>query len=182
MTRRTETAEGPTNSQIYKVAPASIIGSVIEQYDFLVTGVIAATVWGGVFFKLPGLAAIAAAIGVYGIGIIIRPVGAYIFGHLADRRGRKDALVYALVLMGVSTLLIGLTPTYDSIGVAAPVLLIVFRLAQGVSFGAEFGTAATWVVEQAAHSKRRASRAPGSASRFRSGSSWASARSSSSSC
>jgi MFS family permease len=146
----------PTNQQIYKVALASIVGSVIEQYDFLITGVIAATVWGEIFFKLPGLAAVAAAISVYGLGIIIRPVGAYIFGHMADRLGRKDALVYALVLMGVSTLLIGLTPAYDSIGVAAPILLIVFRLIQGISFGAEFGTAATWVVEQAAHSKYRA--------------------------
>ena len=152
----TEAAAIPTNRQIYRVALASIVGSVIEQYDFLVTGVIAATVWGGIFFKLPGLAAIAAAIGVYGIGIIIRPIGAYIFGHLADRRGRKDALVYALVLMGVSSLLIGLTPTYDSIGIAAPILLIAFRLAQGISFGAEFGTAATWVVEQAARSRHRA--------------------------
>src|SRR5580693_89306 len=146
----------PTTNQIFRVAFASIIGSVIEQYDFLVTGVIAATVWGGVFFKLPGLAAAAAAIAVYGLGIIIRPVGAFIFGHIADVHGRKDAMVYALVLMGVSTLLIGLTPTYDSIGVIAPVLLILFRLAQGISFGAEFGTAATWVVEQAAHSKYRA--------------------------
>ena len=151
-----DTAVSPTLSQIYKVALASIVGSVIEQYDFLVTGVIAATVWGDVFFKLPGLAAIAAAISVYGLGIIIRPVGAFVFGHIADRRGRKDALVYALVLMGVSTLLIGLTPSYDSIGALAPVLLILFRLAQGVSFGAEFGTASTWVVEQAAHSKYRA--------------------------
>jgi MFS family permease len=150
------TAASPTSRQIYQVALASIIGSVIEQYDFLVTGVIAATVWGGIFFKLPGLAAVAAAISVYGLGIIIRPVGAYIFGNIADRRGRKDALVYALVLMGVSTLLIGLTPTYDSIGVVAPVLLIVFRLLQGISFGAEFGTASTWVVEQAARSKYRA--------------------------
>ncbi|HEX3938780.1 MAG TPA: MFS transporter [Xanthobacteraceae bacterium] len=147
---------GPTTNQIYKVAVASIVGSVIEQYDFLVTGVIAATVWGGIFFKLPGLAAVAAAIGVYGLGIIIRPVGAFIFGHIADTYGRKDAMVYALVLMGVATLLIGLTPTYDSIGVAAPVLLIVFRLCQGISFGAEFGTASTWVVEQAARSKYRA--------------------------
>jgi MFS transporter, MHS family, shikimate and dehydroshikimate transport protein len=146
----TEAAAIPTNRQIYRVALASIIGSVIEQYDFLVTGVIAATVWGSIFFKLPNVAAIAAAIGVYGIGIIIRPIGAYIFGHIADRRGRKDALVYALVLMAVSSLLIGLIPTYDSIGIAAPVLLIVFRLVQGISFGAEFGTAATWVVEQAA--------------------------------
>jgi MFS family permease len=149
-------AATPTTNQIYKVALASIIGSVIEQYDFLVTGVIAATVWGGIFFKLPGLAAVAAAIGVYGLGIIIRPVGAFIFGNIADTYGRKDAMVYALVLMGVATLLIGLTPTYDSIGVAAPILLIVFRLCQGISFGAEFGTASTWVVEQAARSKYRA--------------------------
>jgi MFS family permease len=149
-------AAGPSHGQIYKVAVASIIGSVIEQYDFLVTGVIAATVWGEVFFKLPTLAAVSAAIGVYGMGIIIRPLGAYIFGHIADRYGRKDALVYALVLMGFSSLLIGLTPGYDSIGVIAPILLIVFRLAQGISFGAEFGTASTWVVEQAAHSRYRA--------------------------
>ncbi len=146
----------PTNRQIYKVAVASIIGSVIEQYDFLVTGVMAATVWGEVFFKLSSLAAVAAAISVYGIGIIIRPIGAYIFGHLADRHGRKDALVGALVLMGVSTLLIGLTPGYDRIGIAAPALLILFRLAQGISFGAEFGTASTWVIEQAARSRYRA--------------------------
>jgi MFS family permease len=151
-----EAAAGPTTQQIYQVALASIVGSVIEQYDFLVTGVIAATVWGGIFFKLPALAAVAAAIGVYGLGIIIRPVGAYIFGHIGDRYGRRDAMVYALVLMGVSTLLIGLTPTYDTIGVLAPVLLILFRLVQGISFGAEFGTAATWVVEQAAKSKYRA--------------------------
>jgi MFS family permease len=146
----------PDQKQIFKVALASIIGSVIEQYDFLVTGVIAATVWGGVFFKLPGLAAVAAAITVYGLGIIIRPIGALIFGHIADRRGRRDAMVYALILMGVATLLIGLTPSYDQIGVAAPALLIVFRLLQGISFGAEFGTASTWVVEQAARSKLRA--------------------------
>ena len=155
MNMSTDTA-APTNRQIYKVAVASIVGSIIEQYDFLITGVIAATIWGQVFFKLPTLAAAAAAISVYGIGIIIRPIGAYIFGHLADRHGRKDALVGALVLMGVSTLLIGLTPSYDRIGVAAPVLLIIFRLAQGISFGAEFGTASTWVIEQAARSSHRA--------------------------
>src|SRR5947209_14920888 len=145
------TSASSNNNRVYKVALASIVGSVIEQYDFLVTGIIAATVWGDVFFKLPALAAVAAAISVYGIGIIIRPVGAYIFGHIADRRGRKDAMVFALVLMGVSTLLIGLTPTYER-GLIAPMLLIVFRLLQGISFGAEFGTASTWVVEQAARS------------------------------
>jgi MFS family permease len=156
MSQPAATGAGPTTAEILRVAIASIIGSVIEQYDFLVTGVIAATVWGGIFFKLPGLAAVAAAIGVYGLGIIIRPLGAYIFGNIADRAGRKDAMVYALILMGGATLAIGLTPTYDTIGVAAPILLIVFRLIQGISFGAEFGTASTWVVEQAAKSKRRA--------------------------
>ncbi|HVE23029.1 MAG TPA: MFS transporter [Acidocella sp.] len=147
---------GPSAAQIRKVAIASLVGSVIEQYDFLVTGIIAATVWGGLFFKLPGLAAAAAAIGVYGLGIIIRPVGAFIFGNIADKFGRKDALVWALVLMGVSTLAIGLTPTYATIGAAAPVMLVLFRLLQGISFGAEFGTASTWVVEQAANTKHRA--------------------------
>ena len=147
---------GPDGTQIYKVAVASIIGSIIEQYDFLITGVIAATIWGDVFFKLPKLAAAAAAISIYGIRIIIRPIGAYLFGHLADRYGRKDALVYALVLMGISTLLIGLTPSYDRVGVIAPILLILFRLVQGISFGAEFGTAATWVAEQASRSRFRA--------------------------
>src|SRR5579872_4064178 len=100
----------PSQQRIFKVAVASIIGSVIEQYDFLVTGVIAATVWGGAFFKEKGLAAVAAAITVYGLGIIIRPIGAFIFGHIADRQGRKDAMVYALVLMGISTLAIRLKP------------------------------------------------------------------------
>lgn len=146
----------PTVNQIYKVALASIVGSVIEQYDFLVTGVIAATVWPEIFFREPGLKSAAAAITTYGLGIIIRPVGAYIFGYVADRYGRKDALVYALVLMGLSTLAIGLTPTYETIGGLAPVLLVIFRLLQGISFGAEFGTASTWVVEQAARSKYRA--------------------------
>src|SRR6202050_707184 len=148
--------EVPTVNQIYKVALASIIGSVIEQYDFLVTGVIAATVWPDIFFKEPGLKSAAAAIATYGLGIMIRPLGAFIFGYLADRNGRKDALVYALVLMGLSTLAIGLTPTYASIGAAAPALLVLFRLLQGISFGAEFGTASTWVVEQAARSNHRA--------------------------
>jgi MFS family permease len=158
MTSITTTAQaGPTTREIMRVAVASIIGSVIEQYDFLVTGIIAATVWPTLFFKFHGLAAnVAGAIGIYGLGIMIRPLGAYIFGNFADRYGRKDAMVYALLLMGFATLAIGLTPTYDMIGPVAPALLLVFRLIQGISFGAEFGTASTWVVEQAAKSKHRA--------------------------
>jgi MFS family permease len=147
----------PTNTEIMRVAVASIIGSVIEQYDFLITGIIAATIWPTLFFKFHGVGAnVAGAIGVYGLGIMIRPLGAYIFGNIADRFGRKDAMVYALMLMGFATLAIGLTPTYDTIGPIAPALLLLFRLIQGISFGAEFGTASTWVVEQAARSKYRA--------------------------
>jgi len=82
----------PTVSQIYKVAVASIVGSVIEQYDFLVTGDCGDGLAGDVFFKEPGLKKRAAAIATYGLGIIIRPLGAYIFGYMADRNGRKDAL------------------------------------------------------------------------------------------
>jgi MFS family permease len=151
-----ERAAAPSTAEIRRIAVASIVGSIIEQYDFLVTGVIAATVWPGIFFKEKGLAAVAAAITIYGLGILIRPIGAFIFGHIADLQGRRDAMVYALVLMGLATLAIGLTPTYDTIGAVAPVLLILFRLLQGISFGAEFGTASTWVVEQAARSKYRA--------------------------
>ena len=126
----------PTTRQISKVALASIVGSVIEHFDFLVRGIIASTVGGDVFFSLPGGEAVSAAISVYGLGFI-RPVGADIFVNLADRWGRKEALVYALVLMGVSTLLIGLTPGYAKLGIIAPILLTLFRLAQGIRFGAE---------------------------------------------
>src|SRR5690348_18256692 len=101
-------AAGPDRAQIYKVAVASIIGSVIEQYDFLVTGVVAASVWGGVFFKLPGLAAVAADIGVHGIGTLIRPIGAYIYGRHADRPGSKDAQAWGQAFMGVSSFLVDL--------------------------------------------------------------------------
>ncbi len=148
--------KAPSGKKIAKVAAGSIIGSVIEQYDFLVTGIIAATVWGTVFFRTSLLAGIAAALAVYGLGIVIRPVGAYIFGHIADRHGRKNALVYALTLMGVATLLIAITPGYAVLGALAVVFLLIFRILQGISFGAEFGTASTWVVEYAAKSKHRA--------------------------
>ena len=151
-----DAAAGPSQQQIYKVAVASIIGSVIEQYDFLVTGVMAATVWGGISSRKRALRPWPRRSPFTGSASSSGRSAHIIFGHIADRQGRKDAMVYALVLMGLSTLAIGLTPNYDSIGAAAPVLLIVFRLCQGMSFGAEFGTASTWVVEQAARSKFRA--------------------------
>jgi MFS family permease len=143
-----DVAAGPTTRQIYKVALASIVGSVIEQHDFLVTGIIAATLWGGVFFKLPDLARHCRR------DQRLRPRHRYSAGRSIPLRPhcrsawaqRRDGLRAG----PDGHRLIGLTPSYDSIGVIAPLLLIVFRLFQGISFGAEFGTASTWVVEQAA--------------------------------
>jgi Sugar (and other) transporter. len=96
----------PSDKEIAKVATGSIIGSIIEQYDFLVTGTIAGLVWGTLFFGPYG--GIVGAISTYALGIMVRPIGATIFGQLADRIGRRDSMVYAIILMGISTLIIGL--------------------------------------------------------------------------
>lgn len=134
-----------------------LIGSIIEQYDFLVTGTVAALIWPQVFFpKGQSLAtAIFTSVGVYGLGLIIRPVGAYVWGQVADRSGRKRAMIWALVVMGIGTLAVGLTPGYATIGESGLIMLAIFRLIQGFSFGGEFGTAATWLVEGAAKTNRR---------------------------
>lgn len=134
-----------------------VIGSIIEQYDFLVTGTVAALIWPHVFFpKGTTLAtAIFTSVAIYGLGLIIRPVGAYVWGHIGDRAGRKNSMVWALIVMGLGSLAIGLTPAYAAIGEAGLILLSIFRLIQGFSFGGEFGTASTWLVEGAAKTNRR---------------------------
>ncbi|MEM0075551.1 MAG: MFS transporter [Conexivisphaerales archaeon] len=134
-----------------------LIGSIIEQYDFLVTGTVAALIWPHVFFG-PGTAlatAIFTSVAIYGLGLIIRPVGAYAWGHIGDRLGRRNAMVWALVVMGIGTLAMGLTPGFAVLGAAGLILLSVFRLVQGFSFGGEFGSASTWLIEGAANTKRR---------------------------
>ena len=145
----------PSDREIAKVATGSIIGSIIEQYDFLVTGTIAGLVWGTLFFGPYG--GIVGAISTYALGIMVRPIGATVFGQLADRIGRRDSMVYAIILMGISTLIIGLVPVGTGIidAIAVGVILLM-RVLQGISFCAEFGTASTWVAEYAAKSKRRA--------------------------
>ena len=145
----------PSNRQIAKVATGSIVGSIVEQYDFLVTGVIAGLVWGTLFFGPYG--GIVGAISTYALGIMVRPIGATIFGHIADRVGRRDSMVYAIVLMGASTLIIGLVPVgVGLIDLIAVIIIIAMRIFQGISFGAEFGTASTWLNEYANKSKHRA--------------------------
>ena len=124
------------------VALASLVGTSIEWYDFYIYGLAAVTVFAPQFF--PGsspLAGSLAAFGTFAVGFVARPIGGVLFGHLGDRVGRRNTLVITLVTMGVATFLIGLLPSYATIGVAAPVLLVVLRLVQGFAVGGEWGGA-----------------------------------------
>jgi MFS family permease len=111
-----------------RIAVASFVGTAIEFYDFYIYGTAAALVFGSVFFpSFSALAGTLAALGTYAVGFVARPLGAILFGHFGDRLGRKRMLIASLVLMGTATVAVGLVPSYDSIGVLAPVLLVVAR-------------------------------------------------------
>ncbi|RZK96372.1 MAG: MFS transporter [Rhodococcus sp. (in: high G+C Gram-positive bacteria)] len=138
-----------------KVAFASFVGTAIEWYDFFIFGTAAALVFGTAFFpSLSPLSGTLAAFATFGVAFVSRPAGAIVFGHFGDRVGRKKMLVFSLVLMGSATVAIGLIPTYGAIGVAAPVLLVVARLAQGFAVGGEWGGAVLMAVEHAPREKR----------------------------
>jgi MHS family shikimate/dehydroshikimate transporter-like MFS transporter len=147
-------APGQT-SGIPRVVLSSIIGTAVEWYDFLLYGLASALVFNKLFFPQidPALGTIAA-FGTYGVGYFARPLGAAIFGHFGDRFGRKAMLAMTIVIMGLGTFLIGLLPTYDKIGYAAPVLLVLVRLLQGVGLGGEWGGAVLMVVENAPAARR----------------------------
>lgn len=138
-----------------RLIPGTVIGSLIEWYDIAVYGQAAALVFGTLFFpQFSATAGTVAAFATFGVGYFARPVGAVIFGHLGDKYGRRFSLVATLVLMGLATVVIGLLPTYDSIGVLAPVLLVVCRLLQGLGVGAEYVGAVTMVAEFAPPKRR----------------------------
>lgn len=138
-----------------RVVAASFMGTTIEYYDFFIYGTAAALVFPKVFFPALGPAAgTAAAFATFGVAFLARPVGGVVFGHMGDRIGRKATLVTTMLLMGVATVLIGLLPSGASIGVAAPILLIILRFAQGLAVGGEWGSAALFVVEHAPPGKR----------------------------
>ncbi len=138
-----------------RVAVAVISGQVVEYYDFLLYGSAAALVLGPVFFPSDdGRASTAAAFATFAVGFLLRPAGAVLFGHLGDRVGRRRTLLLTLLLMGVATTLIGVLPTYEQIGVAAPVLLVLLRCLQGLSLGGEWGGAALLAVEHAPPGRR----------------------------
>lgn len=138
-----------------RVALSSLLGTVIEYYDFLLYSTMAALVFGQVFFPSsnPALGTIAA-FGTLAAGYAARPLGGLVFGHFGDRLGRKAMLVVTMVLMGVASFLIGILPSYATIGVAAPVILVVLRIAQGVAVGGEWGGATLMVVEHADDRRR----------------------------
>ena len=137
-------------TQMKRVVIASIIGTAVEWYDFLIYGTASALVFTKLFFPSsnPALSAIAS-FGTLGVGYFARPLGAAVFGHFGDTFGRKAMLATTIVIMGLGTFLIGLLPTYEQIGVTAPVLLVLLRLIQGVGLGGEWGGAVLMVVENA---------------------------------
>jgi MFS transporter, MHS family, shikimate and dehydroshikimate transport protein len=145
---------GETRS-IKKVAAASFIGTTIEWYDFFLYGTAAALVFGDLFFpEAEPLVGTLLAFSTYAVGFVARPIGGIVFGHYGDRIGRKTMLVLSLLIMGVATFLIGVLPTYASIGIVAPILLVVLRFAQGIGVGGEWGGAVLMSVEHAPKGRR----------------------------
>ncbi|MEU7834245.1 MFS transporter [Nonomuraea sp. NPDC049129] len=138
-----------------KAAIAAWIGSALEYYDFFIYGTAAALVFGKVFFpsSAPGTGTLLA-LATFGVGYLARPVGAFVLGHVGDKFGRKKVLVSTLVLMGLSTFLVGCLPTYDQVGVLAPVLLVVLRLMQGFSVSGEQAGANSMTLEHAPEGRR----------------------------
>ncbi|MET9444874.1 MFS transporter [Streptomyces sp. NPDC006610] len=138
-----------------RLAAASLAGTAIEFYDFFVYGTAAALILGPLFFPtFSPLAGTLAAFGTFAAGFVARPLGSVLFGHLGDRRGRRPVLVASLLLTGASTVLVGCLPTYGSIGVAAPLLLLLLRFLQGLGLGGEWGGAVLLTVEHAPPGRR----------------------------
>jgi metabolite-proton symporter len=140
---------------IVKVVFASLIGTATEWYDFFLFGSAAALVFGEAFFgKIGGTEGTLYAFMTYALGFAARPLGGVVFGHFGDRVGRKKMLVVSLLMMGIGTFAIGLLPTYASIGVAAPLLLIFCRLLQGFAVGGEWGGAVLMAAEHGSDEHR----------------------------
>ncbi|TWD93428.1 metabolite-proton symporter [Neobacillus bataviensis] len=138
-----------------KVLFASLIGSTIEFYDFFLYGTVASLVFNKLFFPNDDpLVSLLLAYATFGVTFFIRPLGGLVFSHMGDKFGRKNTLVISLMLMGISTISIGLLPTYSSVGVVAPILLVFLRLLQGIALGGEWGGAVLLAVESAPKQKR----------------------------
>lgn len=149
-------AARPMTPEERKVIFASSLGTVFEWYDFYLYGSLAAIIAKQFFAGLDPTSAFIFALLAFAAGFIIRPFGALVFGRLGDMIGRKYTFLVTILIMGISTFIVGILPNYASIGVAAPVILICLRLLQGLALGGEYGGAATYVAEHAPHGKRGA--------------------------
>jgi metabolite-proton symporter len=148
-------APGSQEQSHVKVATASLIGTAIEWYDFFLYGTAAALIFNKLFFPtFDPMVGTLLAFGTYALGFVARPLGGLIFGHYGDKIGRKTMLYLTLLIMGVATAAIGLLPTYDAVGVWAPILLIACRLIQGFGLGGEWGGAVLMAVEHAPEDKK----------------------------
>ena len=141
--------------RIRRIALASAIGTTIEWYDFFLYGVLAALVLNHVFFpNFTPLLGTLLSYTTFAIGFVARPIGGLIFGHFGDRIGRKTVLILTLLIMGISTFLIGILPGYSTIGAAAPLFLLLLRILQGIGIGGEWGGAVVMAIEHAPPGKR----------------------------
>lgn len=147
--------KGKSTTNPKKVLFASLIGSTIEFYDFFLYGTVASLVFNQLFFPNDDpFVSLMISYTSFGVTFFVRPLGGLIFSHMGDKVGRKNTLVISLLLMGVSTVCIGLLPTYSSIGILAPILLVALRLIQGIALGGEWGGAVLLAVESAPKEKR----------------------------
>ena len=151
----TDTTGQDQQQNMRRVAMTSLAGTSIEWYDFFLYGAAAALIFPSAFFgEIPETTALILSLLTFAAGFIARPIGGIIFGHFGDRVGRKKTLIAALVLMGISSTLIGLLPTYAMIGVTAPILLTLLRFAQGLAIGGQWGGAMLLVTESAPSNQR----------------------------
>ena len=143
------TDQGTTDPRVIrKVVTSAIVGATIEWYDFFLYGVVAGIVFNKLYFPTADpLISTLLAYTTFAVGFVTRPLGGVIFGHFGDKIGRKSMLVITLMIMGVATFLIGLVPTYAQIGIGAPILLLLLRVAQGIGLGGEWGGAALVATE-----------------------------------
>ena len=145
----------PTDSfNIRKVIAASSVGTMIEWYDFYIFGMLSTTISTQFFPKENPTAALLSTLAIFAAGFIVRPFGALVFGRLGDIVGRKYTFLLTLIIMGTSTFLIGCVPSYRSIGISAPLIVLALRLLQGLALGGEYGGAATYVAEHSPTNKR----------------------------
>ena len=154
LAQQAATVKGTTGREERKIIFASSLGTVFEWYDFFLYGALATVLSKQFFAGVNDTTAFIFALMAFAAGFLVRPFGALVFGRLGDMIGRKYTFLMTIILMGLSTFAVGLLPTYASIGIAAPIMLVVLRMLQGLALGGEYGGAATYVAEHAAPGKR----------------------------